>query len=218
MNSNVVFVSIEGCIGSGKSTILNQLKQVLANKPQFVFIDEPVSVWESIKDDTTGENIIQLFYRDTEKYAFSFQILACISKIVYYFNQIVSNREEPLYIIAERSLLTDKLVFAKMLFDAGKIDPTLYNIYLYVVNSFIHLFPLSKIIYVDTDVAKCKERVIERARIGEELISIEYLTECTNYHKTAFMPFPNSYIIDGNQSIETINEVHIENIVRFICR
>ena len=70
--------SIEGNIGSGKSTLVNMLKIEQENNKNIVFMDEPVCIWESIKDKE-GTNIIEKFYGNTPKYAFSFQMMAYIS-------------------------------------------------------------------------------------------------------------------------------------------
>ena len=37
--------SIDGNIGSGKSTIVRQLKKTLEHNPTFVFLEEPVTEW-----------------------------------------------------------------------------------------------------------------------------------------------------------------------------
>ena len=42
--------SLEGNIGSGKSTILQQLKDRLVCNPCIKFLQEPVAEWENIKD------------------------------------------------------------------------------------------------------------------------------------------------------------------------
>jgi len=47
MNGNKL-CSIEGNIGSGKSTILNTLKK--KGYSNVVFVDEPVTLWEEITD------------------------------------------------------------------------------------------------------------------------------------------------------------------------
>ena len=52
--------SIEGNIGSGKSTLVKHLKDV--NK-DWIFLDEPVTEWEKLKNDK-GESVLQLFYKD----------------------------------------------------------------------------------------------------------------------------------------------------------
>ena len=63
--------SIEGNIGSGKSTlvkILTRTFKMLGNIP-IIYLPEPVSIWESITDKN-GKNIIEKYYENQEKYAF----------------------------------------------------------------------------------------------------------------------------------------------------
>ena len=74
--------SIEGNIGSGKSTIINNLKKTLynLNHRKVIYLPEPVDVWESIKD-SSGKNIIECYYENQQENAFSFQMMAYISRI-----------------------------------------------------------------------------------------------------------------------------------------
>ena len=83
-------ISIEGNIGSGKSTVINSLKQLysISNKiPKIYFLEEPVSEWETFKD-CNGKNIIEKFYADQKKYSFSFQMMAYISRLSMLKNAI----------------------------------------------------------------------------------------------------------------------------------
>ena len=55
--------SIEGNIGSGKSTLVKELQKrvrTIANKP-VVYVQEPVDEWDNIKD-RQGETILKKFY------------------------------------------------------------------------------------------------------------------------------------------------------------
>ena len=70
-------VSIEGNIGSGKSTLIDILKKSNLN---YVFIPEPVSLWNEIKDHD-GTTILERYYQDPKSYAFSFQMMAYISRL-----------------------------------------------------------------------------------------------------------------------------------------
>ena len=81
--------SIEGNIGSGKSTLVKILKEQLftANGKKIIFLQEPVDEWESIKDES-GESILEKFYSNQQKYAFSFQMMAYISRISLLKNTI----------------------------------------------------------------------------------------------------------------------------------
>ena len=61
-------ISIEGNIGSGKSTILSLLKEECKKIDGIIFLQEPVSEWNEIKDNS-GETILSKFYENQEKEA-----------------------------------------------------------------------------------------------------------------------------------------------------
>jgi deoxyadenosine/deoxycytidine kinase len=64
-------VSIEGNIGSGKSTFLQYSKEHLESD-KICFLDEPVDDWLSIVD-TNDKNIIKRYYDDQKNMRFSFK-------------------------------------------------------------------------------------------------------------------------------------------------
>ena len=123
--------SFEGNIGSGKSTLITLLEKERKLCSYFlnniVYLHEPVDVWSTIKG-VDGTTILEKFYHDQEKYAFSFQMMAYVSRIAQLRNAVKKN---PYAIfITERSVYTDKNVFAKMLYDNDKIEKVDYEIYL----------------------------------------------------------------------------------------
>ena len=124
-----IIFSIEGNIGSGKSTLIKKLKNYLKQQYQqfnVIHLPEPVKIWEGIKD-SNGNTILKKFYQNQEKYAFSFQMMAYISRLMEIKREIEKNANS--IIICERSVWTDKNVFAKMLYDDGKIEEVNYTIY-----------------------------------------------------------------------------------------
>jgi deoxycitidine kinase/deoxyguanosine kinase len=82
-------VSIEGNIGSGKSTFVNKLKLYFHHNTKIIFLQEPVEEWAEIKDKK-GTTMLQKFYAEKEKYSFSFQMMAYISRLAL-FKQTVEN-------------------------------------------------------------------------------------------------------------------------------
>ena len=193
-------ITIDGNIGSGKSTLLNNLKNHYANNANVVFADEPVSEWESIKD-SSGVTMLEKFYQDQRTYSFPFQMMAYISRL-HILRTII--KENPgAVVITERSLHTDRLVFAKMLFDSGLIEDVNYQIYLKWFDTFIEDYQIEGVIYVKTDPQICFDRIIRRSRTGESTIPLDYLTNCDKYHDNMVLEMKNAKILqlDGNQDI-----------------
>lgn len=219
---NIKIISIDGNIGSGKSTLMGNLKSYFGNNKNIVFLKEPVDEWETITDEN-GTTILEKFYGDSSKYGFSFQIMAYISRLDVIRKEIKKNSNA--IFISERSLFTDKLVFAKMLFDSGNIELVNYKIYLKWFDTFAEDFPVNKVIYVNTLPEICHQRIIKRSRTGESNIPLDYLKNCHKYHNN--MLDTNSedcickdqLILNGNIDIyenkEQINE-WIDQINMFI--
>jgi deoxyadenosine/deoxycytidine kinase len=218
--SNII-ISIEGNIGSGKSTLLENLRKELCNgieNREIIFITEPVDSWGSIKD-SNGITMLQKFYENQEKYAFSFQMMAFISRLAILRETMMHNPHA--IIITERSLFTDKLVFAKMLFESGKIEDVNYQIYLKWFDSFAVECPIHKIIYVKAKPEICHFRISKRLRSGEEGIPLQYLKECELYHEIMLieMSCQEKLILNGNVDIhENVDQLTawIEEIRNFI--
>jgi len=107
-------ISIEGNIGSGKSTILNSLKEYFKSNQKIVFLQEPVAEWNEIRDKN-NITILSKFYENQKKYSFAFQMMAYISRLSLLKDTIAKYPDS--IIITERCLNTDRHVFAKMLYD-----------------------------------------------------------------------------------------------------
>ena len=75
-------ISVEGNIGSGKSTFVEMLKKYFLDNEEMsiCFVQEPVELWNEIKDND-GKTMIENFYSNPEKYSFAFQMMAYISRL-----------------------------------------------------------------------------------------------------------------------------------------
>jgi len=234
-------VSIEGNIGSGKSTLMAELKKYYENDVFTVFLKEPVDEWEKIKDEH-GKTILEKFYAEQDKYSFSFQMMAYVSRLKVLMDTLKDinrklninengikdeyiQKNKTFTIITERSLYTDKMVFAKMLYDSEKIEFINYQIYLSWFNTFSEFFPVHKIVYVKAEPKICHERIHIRSREGEEKIPLDYLINCDKYHDD-MLDINNNICniqlrLDGNINIyknKNQMEEWIENINNFITK
>ena len=197
-------ISIEGNIGSGKSTIVSYLKQY--SKKQYIFLQEPVEEWSSVCDKQ-GETILSHFYRDNKRYSFQFQMMAYISRLDLLRKTIKENPNA--IIITERCLYTDKHVFAKMLYDKSNMTDIEYTIYNKWFTSFLDEVTISGIIYIKTTPETCNNRIKHRNREGET-IPLEYLSSCHDYHenwlKTTTIPI---LTYDGNVNMDDTTIIDI---------
>jgi deoxyadenosine/deoxycytidine kinase len=114
-------------------------------------------------------------------------------------------------IITERSLNTDRYVFAKMLFETGKMEDVCYQIYLNWFDTFSQEFPVHKIVYVKVEPQTCHIRISKRAREGEDCIPLEYLDTCHKYHEEMLQTMNQhtaKLFLDGNVDIhENLNQM-----------
>jgi deoxyadenosine/deoxycytidine kinase len=196
-----MLLSIEGNIGSGKSTFCKYLKDHFShycNRPQDVnvyFVDEPVDTWLSIKD--TDGNLLDHFYKSPEKYSYCFQMTAYISRLTD-LKRVLNNANSTDIIIMERSVFSDYNVFAKMLYDSGTINEIEYQSYMMWFNHFLDDLPKIFFVYLKTNFDKCHERVLTRSRKEEKTVSLEYLEQCEKYHETWLKSESNILVFDGN--------------------
>jgi deoxyadenosine/deoxycytidine kinase len=203
----VKIISIEGNIGSGKSTLIKKLNGDLGFK-NVLFLPEPVDVWSEIKD-TDGVTILEKYYNNKSRYSFSFQMMAYITRLSQIKKIIQENDNPDLILITERCLYTDRYVFAKMLYDTQFIEEIEYSIYLRWFDEFKEYTNLSGIIYIKSSPGVCLERVMHRNRQGEQSIPLEYLTECHKYHEEWINSSQTRTLtLDGNVQInlESVND------------
>ena len=212
-------ISIEGNIGVGKTTMVNDVEAFLSNDKSIVFLREPVDIWDKIKDEK-GETILQNFYANPEKYGFAFQVMAFTTRLAMVM-ECISKNPECKYIICERSLEADYHIFAKMLYDDGVIDSLSYQVYMGMYNHFTSgTNMVDAIIFLDADANICHERMTKRARLGEESVSLDYLLKCEKYHRVWLLANPENRILhlDCNADKETMGMEWLFAIKQYITK
>lgn len=184
-----ILISLEGSIGSGKSTLINSLRE---RNPGWHFIDEPVSTWQGLKNEA-GEDLLQVFYKDIRRYSYTFQNCALLSrainiqkKIAEWKERAAVNPEEALHnvFITERCLETDYHVFAQMLRDDGMMDSMEWDLYKMWYNYILETSTqLTAVVYLYTPPDICADRIKIRARTGEDKIGQTYLENLDKYQR-----------------------------------
>jgi len=207
-----LIISIDGNIGSGKSTLFSYLQNYYQNDPSIGFLEEPVEQWNYIKDEK-GTPILKNLYGNPSKYAFRFQMMAYISRLSLLRKKIRTNKFN--IIITERSVNTDKNVFAKMLYDDKMIEHDEFSIYNMWFNEFLENIKIQGIIYVSATPEICFERIKKRNRYGEENVPLEYLKKCHIYHESWIS---NELCETFTLNCNTNNEIHKNFYDNSICK
>ena len=177
-----IIISLDGNIGAGKSTLLAEIRKSI---PELYVVDEPVGQWTALKNDT-GKNLLELFYEDKRRWAYTFQncaILTRLKNIKEAVEHLDSNGKGPQVILTERSVLTDKYVFAQMLRDGGDIDSLEWELYDSWFSIFSKQHQVNGIVYLSTSSTTSKERIHIRNRQGEDRIQLDYLDALDLQHK-----------------------------------
>ena len=163
--------ALEGNIGSGKTTFM----KIISNHFKDVeFIEEPVKQWQNLG----GMNLLDSFYSEPKRWGFSFEFFSMLTKIESLLKAAESDKP---IIIIERSIFSNR-VFMDLSKELGKLDTMEYCMLTNVYNFYLaHVYPqISGIIYLDTPVEECINRITRRNRGEECTIEKSYLDAIKN--------------------------------------
>ena len=151
LKSKFIF-SIEGNIGSGKTTIIHHLQRLYKD---VILVEEPVKDWQDIE----GENLLKKKNEDLNRWGYSFEAYVLITKM----NELTkfANSDKKIILI-ERCMLTDKAFFdvnVENNMSTPMEEAMFNNLYEFLTNN---VYPkLNGIIYLDTPVEECIKRDIK---------------------------------------------------------
>ena len=117
---------VEGNIGAGKSTFLKILNDYL--NVQLVY--EPHSKWQDVGG---SGNLLDNFYSDPARWAYTFQSYAFITRVLEQKN-MAEQSPFPVQIL-ERSVYSDRYCFAKNCHEMGTISDLEWQLYLFMLQS-----------------------------------------------------------------------------------
>jgi deoxyadenosine/deoxycytidine kinase len=220
-----IIISIDGNIGSGKSTLIADMKKQLKNNKNIIFLQEPVKDWISLTDDE-NDNILNKFYKDKNRWAYIFQNFAFITRAKIMLDAINENKysyfQEPKVIITERSVETDKNVFAKMLFEDKNMTDLEFKVYNEWYNYLYPEIKVNNVVYLRTLPQTAYERMSNRSRKEESTVPKDYIQMVHKFHDDWLTKHNENYNIcylNGDKDIKNDEKAlknHITKIQMFI--
>jgi len=178
-------ISVEGNVGSGKSSLLAHLSEKGWRVHQ-----EPVDEWESI---------LQLFYKNHQRWA-----LTMTSCALYSFCDIPESDINGDPVVVERSPLSCKEVFARLHKNEGVMSEKEWCL-LSDLFAYCGWVP-DVIIYLVTPTATCLERTRKRGRQSEQHVSHDYLAKIQFAHNTMLRWYDGQiHIVDASQEAEHVH-------------
>jgi len=185
--------SVEGNIGAGKTTFSYSLSHMLKDAGHRVLhLTEPVDEWTNFH----GQNLLDLFYGNQQRWAFTFQVNALLSMIKR--DELAMEYQKKGYVvIKERSIFSVNNLFTPML--ARIMTPAEISILKNMSDIMSNISCTASTIYVRTDPEICIQRIHTRGRPEESRIDIAYITDLHRLHeKEISNSLLNVIAADGN--------------------
>ena len=158
MPSQPLFVAVAGNIGAGKSSLARLLGERFKWKPYF----------ESVDDNP----YLSDFYGDMSRWSFHLQIYFLANRFKCH-KEIVESSES---VIQDRSIYEDAEIFARNLYDIGKMTDRDYTNYVSLFHVMMeYLKPPDLMIYLRANIDTLVNQISKRGRDFEQGIQRSYL-------------------------------------------
>ena len=86
------------------------------------------------------------------------------------------------------------------------IDEINYKIYMKFYNEYKNDFKLNGLLYIHAEEDVCYNRVHKRNRNGEDIVALDYLKKCKEYHQEWLVNKKNILVINANYDVDYNSE------------
>ncbi|XP_032266560.1 deoxyguanosine kinase, mitochondrial isoform X2 [Phoca vitulina] len=187
-------LSIEGNIAVGKSTFVKLLTKTY---PEWHIATEPVATWQSVQAVGTQKaftaqslgNLLDMMYQEPARWSYTFQTFSFMSRLKVQLEPFPEKllQAKNAVQIFERSVYSDRYIFAKNLFENGSLNDIEWHIYQdwhsFLLQEFASQLRLHGFIYLQATPQVCLKRLHQRAREEEKGVELEYLEQLHGQHE-----------------------------------
>ncbi|MEK6756382.1 MAG: deoxynucleoside kinase [Bacteroidota bacterium] len=165
--SKPLFIAVAGNIGSGKSSLTRLLAEHFGWKPYF----------ESVDDNP----YLPDFYADMHRWSFHLQIYFLANRFKHHKRMTESGES----VIQDRSIYEDAEIFARNLYEIGKMDERDYSNYASLFGVMIdYLKSPDLMIYLRSTIDALVQNISRRGRSFEQGIQREYLEQLNKHYES----------------------------------
>eukprot|EP00191_Tetraselmis_sp_GSL018_P003187 CAMPEP_0177603086 /NCGR_PEP_ID=MMETSP0419_2-20121207/15296_1 /TAXON_ID=582737 /ORGANISM="Tetraselmis sp., Strain GSL018" /LENGTH=483 /DNA_ID=CAMNT_0019096777 /DNA_START=206 /DNA_END=1657 /DNA_ORIENTATION=+ len=179
---------VEGNIGVGKTTFLQKLIGKSLELQEVVeVVPEPVEKWQDV--GAGHVNLLDLFYQDQKRYAYTFQHYVFVTRMLQERDsraRLQSAGQGKTLRLLERSVFSDRMVFVRAVHEAKCMSDAELSVYDSWFSPMLQAIPTlvpDGFIYLRADPRTCLSRMLGRSRAEESAVSIEYLESLHQKHE-----------------------------------
>ncbi|WP_242693957.1 deoxynucleoside kinase [Proteiniclasticum aestuarii] len=170
-------IVVDGVVGSGKTTLMNILKEELGVSG----FEEPV----------TDNPILGKFYHDRKRYAFPLQIFFLNRR----FRMLKEAQAKKVSSVMDRSIYGD-VIFAKLLHDGGDMEKDEFDLYQDLLTNMLdHIEAPKLMIYLRADVDTAIDRIEKRGRDYEQIVERDYWERLNREYEAYFSAYNLSKLL-----------------------
>jgi deoxyadenosine/deoxycytidine kinase len=210
-----LIVSVEAAIGSGKSSLLKVLEGTIGAGGGWVVVQELVDQWRCIGGQ---HNLLEAYYTDQERHAFSFQVNCVLSRIKSLQEALNAAPESAEVVILERCWHSDRNTFGLMLHETGKISDLEWAVYEDYYQFATESAPaVDGHIYLVAGTETCMDRLRRRNRSEEAGVTADYQARLVQCHEDWLRKLPEDKVCRINVDEEFIkDQANADRIVQKI--